>query len=72
MKTVENKISKETLKEHADDKKARQTLNKLIVGSNMKKEEAKKAIESLKTNDAIPSRSTRGKKIDFKALASGK
>lgn len=72
VKATENKISRERMTEHASEKKSREILNKLVIGSNMTKAEAKQAVETLKTNAAAPSRSTRGKKIDFKALAGGK
>ena len=62
VKTVESKIDKNIIKEQAAEKKQRQTINKLVRNAEMKKEEALKAIESLKTNDSSPARNTRSRK----------
>jgi hypothetical protein len=49
VKTVESKIDKNIIKEQAAEKKQRQTINKLVRNAEMKKEEALKAVEALKT-----------------------
>ena len=62
VKTVESKIDKNIIKEQAAEKKQRQTINKLVRNAEMKKEEALKAVEDLKTNDSSPARNTRSRK----------
>jgi hypothetical protein len=62
VKTVESKIDKNIIKEQAAEKKQRQTINKLVRNAEMKKEEALKAVEALKTNDSSPARNTRSRK----------
>ena len=70
VKTVDSKIDRNIIKEQAAEKKQRQVINKLIRGAEMKKEEAKKALEQLNNNE---SRSLRGKKqMDYAALADKK
>jgi hypothetical protein len=49
VKTVESKIDKNIIKEQAAEKKQRRTINKLVRNAEMKKEEALKAVEALKT-----------------------
>ena len=49
MKQVDNKLDRNIIKEQAAEKKQRQTINKLVRNAEMKKEEALKAVESLKT-----------------------
>ena len=49
VKQVDNKIDRNIIKEQAAEKKQRQVINKLIRDAEMKKEEALKALESLKT-----------------------
>ena len=49
VKQVDNKIDRNIIKEQAAEKKQRQIINKLVRGAEMKKEEALKALESLKT-----------------------
>ena len=67
IKQVDNKIDRNIIKEQAAEKKQRQVINKLIRGAEMKKEEALKAVESLK---ATPEpRAARGKAVDYAALA---
>ena len=49
VKQVDNKLDRNIIKEQAAEKKQRQVINKLVRGAEMKKEEALKAVESLKT-----------------------
>ena len=62
VKTVDSKIDRNIIKEQAAEKKQRQVINKLVRGAEMKKEEAKKALENLKSNNDEPARNTRSKK----------
>ena len=62
VKQVDNKIDRNIMKEQAAEKKQRQIINKLVRGAEMKKEEALKAVETLKTNDSSPARNTRSRK----------
>lgn len=67
VKQVDNKIDRNIMKEQAAEKKQRQVINKLVRSAEMKKEEALKAVASLK---ATPEpRATRGKQIDFVQLS---
>jgi hypothetical protein len=59
VKTVDSKIDRNIIKEQAAEKKQRQVINKLIRGSEMKKEEALKALESLKTPEEKIKRSNK-------------
>ena len=43
-------------------RKIKNTINKLVRGAEMKKEEAKKALENLKSNNDEPARNTGSKK----------
>ena len=66
IKQVDNKIDRNIIKEHAAEKKQRQVINKLIRGAEMKKDEAKKALEQLN----IPEEKIkRAKKIDYAVLS---
>ena len=66
IKQVDNKIDRNIIKEHAAKKKQRQVINKLIRGAEMKKDEAKKALEQLN----IPEEKIkRAKKIDYAVLS---
>jgi DNA-binding MltR family transcriptional regulator len=69
VKTVESKIDKNIIKEQAAEKKQRQVINKLIRGAEMKKEEALKAVELLKTTPE--EKKVRGNRTerDYAALA---
>jgi hypothetical protein len=64
VKQVDNKIDRNIIKEQAAEKKQRQVINKLVRGAEMKKEEAKKALELI---DAP--RASRKKEIDFVKLS---
>ncbi len=55
IKTVDNKIDRNIIKEQAAEKKQRQVINKLFRSEEMKKEKAKKKIKDLETNDFIRS-----------------
>jgi hypothetical protein len=61
VKHVDNKIDRNIIKEQAAEKKQRQIINKLVRGAEMKKEEALKAVESLKNNNSSPALNTRNK-----------
>ncbi len=50
VKTVDSKIDKNIIQEQAAEKKQRQVINKLVRGAEMKKKEAKKALERSKNN----------------------
>ena len=66
IKQVDNKIDRNIIKEHAAEKKQRQVINKLIRGAEMKKDEAKKALEQLN----IPEEKIkRGNRVDYAALS---
>jgi hypothetical protein len=67
VKTVDSKIDRNIIKEQAAEKKQRQVINKLIRGSEMKKEEALKALESLKTPEEKIKRSNRTER-DYAAM----
>ena len=67
VKTVDNKIDRNIIKEQAAEKKQRHVINKLIRGSEMKKEEALKALESLKTPEEKIKRSNRTER-DYAAM----
>ena len=56
IKKVDNKIDKNIIKEQTAEKKQRQVINKLVRGAEMKKEEALKAVESLKTPGPLANR----------------
>ena len=66
VKQVDNKIDRNIMKEQAAEKKQRQVINKLVRSAEMKKEEALKAVESLKTPEP---RAARGNRVDYAALA---
>ncbi len=70
VKTVDCKIDRNIIKEQAAEKKQRQVINKLIRGAEMKKEEAKKALEKL--NNYEPTTNRERKQIDYAALADKK
>jgi hypothetical protein len=59
VKTVDSKIDRNIIKEQAAEKKQRQVINKLVRGAEMKKEEAKKALEQLKSDNSSPAFNTR-------------
>jgi hypothetical protein len=59
VKQVDNKIDRNIIKEQAAEKKQRQIINKLVRGAEMKKEEALKALESLKTPEEKIKRSNK-------------
>ena len=59
-------MDRNIIKEQAAEKKQRQVINKLVRGAEMKKEEALKAVEQMKTPET---RATRGKTVDYAALA---
>ncbi len=61
IKKVDTKIDRNIIKEQAAEKKQRQVINKLIRGAEMTKDEAKKAVESLKNNNSSPALNTRNK-----------
>jgi hypothetical protein len=67
VKTVDSKIDRNIIKEQAAEKKQRQIINKLVRGSEMKKEEALKALESLKTPEEKIKRSNRTER-DYAAM----
>jgi len=67
VKQVDNKIDRNIMKEQAAEKKQRQVINKLVRSAEMKKEEALKAVDSLKTTPEP--RASRGKQIDFVKLS---
>ena len=67
VKQVDNKIDRNIIKEQAAEKKQRQILNKLVRGAEMKKEEALKALESLKTPEEKIKRSNRTER-DYAAM----
>ncbi len=70
VKTVDSKIDRNIIKEQAAEKKQRQVKNKLIRGAEMKKEEAKKALEQLNNNEP---RVLRGiKQMDYAAALANK
>jgi hypothetical protein len=56
VKTVDSKIDRNIIKEQAAEKRQRQVINKLIRGAEMKKEEAKKALEQLNNNEPTTKR----------------
>ena len=66
VKQVDNKIDRNIIKEQAAEKKQRQVINKLVRSAEMKKEEALKALEQLKTPEP---RTARAKAVDYAALA---
>jgi hypothetical protein len=68
IKSVDTKIDRNILKTQAAEKQERQTVNKLIRGSKMKKDEALTAVDNLKTSDNEPKKS-RGERINYAALA---
>jgi hypothetical protein len=68
IKSVDTKIDRNIIKTQAKEKQERQTVNKLIRGSKMKKDEALTAVDNLKTNDNEPKKS-RGERINYAALA---
>jgi hypothetical protein len=69
IKAVDNNIDREVIKTQAKEKKSRQTINKLVRGSEMTKQEASKAVEDLNNNDK---RSTRERKeVDYITLNKG-
>ena len=70
VKQVDNKVDRNIIKQQAAEKKQRQVINKLIRGAEMKKEEALKAVESLK--ETPQPRASRGKAVDYAALADKK
>ena len=67
VKQVDNKIDRNIIKEQAAEKKQRQIINKLVRGAEMKKEEALKALESLKTPEEKIKRSNRTER-DYAAM----
>ena len=67
IKKVDTKIDRNIIKEQAAEKKQRQVVNKLVRGAEMTKDEAKKAVESLKTTPEP--RASRNKQIDFVKLS---
>ncbi len=70
IKTVDSKIDRNIIKEQAAEKKQRQVINKWIRGAEMKKEEAKKALEQSNNNE--PTTKREKKQIDYAALADKK
>ena len=67
VKQVDNKIDRNIIKEQAAEKKQRQIINKLVRGAEMKKEEALKALESLKTPEEKIKRGNRTER-DYAAM----
>jgi hypothetical protein len=68
IKQVDNKIDRNIIKEHAAEKKQRQVINKLVRGAEMKKDEAKKALEQLNIPEQKTKRNTRVEH-DYAALS---
>ena len=68
IKQVDNKIDRNIIKEHAAEKKQRQVINKLIRGAEMKKDEAKQALEQLNIPEQKTKRNTRVEH-DYAALS---
>ena len=62
IKKVDNKIDRNIIKEQAAEKKQRQVINKLVRCAEMKKEEALKAVETLKSKNSSPAFNTRSRK----------
>ena len=71
VKQVDNKIDKNIIKEQAAEKKQRQVINKLVRGSEMKKEEALKAVEQTEKMKDKPMK-LRGKQIDVLTILNKK
>jgi hypothetical protein len=68
IKKVDSKIDRNIIKEQAVEKKQRQVINKLIRSAEMKKEEAKKALEQLNIPEQKTKRNTRVEH-DYAALS---
>ena len=71
VKQVDNKIDRNIIKEQAAEKKQRQVINKLVRGSEMKKEEALKAVEQTEKMKDKPMK-LRGKQIDVLTILNKK
>ena len=71
VKKIDNKIDRNIIKEQAAEKKQRQVINKLVRGSEMKKEEALKAVEQTEKMKDKPMK-LRGKQIDVLTILNKK